>query len=401
MQGFLVFHQSFATMVPLTTTISNTAMPKVQPNVESFARIKVIGVGGSGSNAINHMIESGVKNVEFIAMNTDTQDLHHSDAHKKIHIGKNLTKGIGSGMNPDIGRQSAEETKAEILEAFKGADMAFIACGMGGGTGTGATPVVARIAKEQGVLTIGVVTKPFNFEGQERRRIAEKGLEDLEKELDALIVIPNDRLAAIADKETSFKDAFKMCDEILRQAVESISELITTPGIINIDYADIKAVLTNAGPAFMGIGKGSGEDRAQEAVMAAINSPLLEIKMAGAKRVLFAISGGDDLTMHEVQDIAHTISEYIDGEAKVIFGAIHDDKLKKGEIKVTIVASGFDANNPSFKRNLFGTQTPEPRRELRVETTKKETPVIEEIDLEEEGEDWNSGIPAFLRRGKK
>lgn len=384
-------------------------MAKIQPDVESFARIKVIGVGGSGGNTIQHMIDAGVKNVEFIAMNTDTQDLHHSSAHKKIHIGKNLTKGIGSGMNPDIGRQSAEETKAEIQEALKGSDMAFIACGMGGGTGTGATPVVARIAKEQGILTIGVVTKPFNFEGQERKRIAEKGLEDLEKEVDALIVIPNDRLAAIAEKDTSFKDAFKMCDEILRQAVEGISELITTPGIINIDYADIKAVLTNAGPAFMGIGKGTGEDRAQEAVMAAINSPLLEIKMAGAKRVLFAISGGDDLTMHEVQEIANTISEHIDGEAKVIFGAIHDDKLKKGEIKVTLVASGFDPSNPSFKRNLFGTQSPqqdkvtaEPRRELKVETVpKKETKVIEEIDLENEDEDWNSGIPAFLRRGKK
>lgn len=382
-------------------------MPKVQPDVESFARIKVIGVGGSGGNTINHMIDCGVKSVEFIAMNTDTQDLHHSDAHKKIHIGKNLTKGIGSGMNPDIGRQSAEETKAEIQEALKGADMAFIACGMGGGTGTGATPVVARIAKEQGILTIGVVTKPFSFEGQERRRIAEKGLEELEKEVDALIVIPNDRLAAIADKETSFKDAFKMCDEILRQAVEGISELITTPGIINIDYADIKAVLTNAGPAFMGIGKGTGEDRAQEAVMAAINSPLLEIKMAGAKRVLFAISGGDDLTMHEVQEIANTISEHIDGEAKVIFGAIHDDKLKKGEIKVTLVASGFDLSNPIAKRNLFGNieqpkVTAEPRREIKIEpVVKKETKIIEEIDLENESDDWNSGIPAFLRRGKK
>lgn len=381
-------------------------MPKVQPDVESFARIKVIGVGGSGGNTINHMIDSGVRGVEFVAMNTDTQDLHHSDAHKKIHIGKNLTKGIGSGMNPDIGRQSAEETKAEIQEALKGADMAFIACGMGGGTGTGATPVVARIAKETGILTIGVVTKPFSFEGQERRRIAEKGLEELEKEVDALIVIPNDRLAAIADKETSFKDAFKMCDEILRQAVEGISELITTPGIINIDYADIKAVLTNAGPAFMGIGKGTGEDRAQEAVMAAINSPLLEIKMAGAKRVLFAISGGDDLTMHEVQEIANTISEHIDSEAKVIFGAIHDDKLKKGEIKVTLVASGFDLANPAFKRNLFGNiestkVTAEPRREIKIEPVKKEAKVIEEIDLEGEDEDWNSGIPAFLRRGKK
>ena len=390
-------------------------MPKVQPDVESFARIKVVGVGGSGANTVNHMINSGMKSVEFIAMNTDTQDLHHSDAQKKIHIGKNLTKGIGSGMNPDVGRESAEETKAEIQEAMKGADMAFIACGMGGGTGTGATPVVARIAKETGILTIGVVTKPFQFEGQERKRIAEKGLEDLEKEVDALIVIPNDRLAALADKETTFKDAFKMCDEILRQAVEGISELITTPGIINIDYADIKAILSNAGPAFMGIGKGSGEERAQEAVMAAINSPLLEIKMSGAKRVLFAISGGDDLTMHEVQEIATTITEHADKEAKVIFGAIHDDSLKKGEIKVTLVATGFDANHLPLKKNLFGgttveqavqpkqTITEQPRREIKVEAPiiKKEPKVIEEIDLEDESDDWNSAIPGFLRRGKK
>lgn len=361
------------------------------------------------------MINSGIKNVEFIVMNTDTQDLHHSEAQKKIHIGKNLTKGIGSGMNPDIGRESAEETRAEIQEAMKGADMAFIACGMGGGTGTGATPIVARIAKETGILTIGVVTKPFNFEGQERKRIAEKGLEDLEKEVDALIVIPNDRLAALADKETSFKDAFKMCDEILRQAVEGISELITTPGIINIDYADIKAILTNAGPAFMGIGKGSGEERAQEAVMAAINSPLLEIKMSGAKRVLFAISGGDDLTMHEVEEIATTITEHADKEAKIIFGAIHDDKLKKGEIKVTLVATGFDGNHLPLKKNLFGgttieqnvqhkqTMTEQPRRDIKVEAPiiKKEPKVIEEIDLEDESDDWNSAIPGFLRRGKK
>lgn len=235
--------------------------------------------GGSGKNALNHMINSKVSGVEFICMNTDTQDLHHSLADKKIHIGKNLTKGLGSGMNPEIGRQSAEETQAEIQEVLKGADLVFIAGGMGGGTGTGAAPVVARTAREQGILTVAVVTKPFFFEGDQRQNIAKEGLSNLEKEVDALIVIPNDRLLSITDKNTSFKDAFAMCDEVLRQAVEGISELITTPGIINIDFADIRAVLSNAGSAFMGIGVASGDKRAEEAALTAINSPLLDISI--------------------------------------------------------------------------------------------------------------------------
>ena len=252
-------------------------MPKLNPEIESFARIKVIGIGGSGKNALNHMISSKVKGVEFIAMNTDTQDLHNSQAEKKVHLGKNLTKGLGAGMNPEVGRRAAEETKAEIQDVIKGADMIFIACGMGGGTGTGAAPIVAQAAREQGILTVAVVTKPFSFEGNQRMKLADLGLSDLEKEVDAILVIPNDRLIAISEKEVGFKEAFALCDEVLKQAVEGISELITTPGMINVDFADIKSVMYDAGSALMGVGIAAGEGRAEKAALSAINSPLLEL----------------------------------------------------------------------------------------------------------------------------
>lgn len=390
-------------------------MAKINPDIQSFARIKVIGVGGSGKNALNHMIDSKVDSVEFICMNTDTQDLHHSQANKKIHIGRNLTKGQGTGMNPEIGRESAEETKAEIQEAVKGADMVFIACGMGGGTGTGAAPIVAQTARELGALTIAVVTKPFAFEGQQRARIAEQGLLDLEKHVDALITIPNDRLLAITSKDTSFKDAFAMSDEVLRQAVEGISELITTQGIVNIDFADIKSVMSNAGSAFMGIGSATGENRAEEAAYNAINSPLLDVAISGAKGVLFAISGGDDITMHEVNTIAKIVTESVDPDAKIIFGPIHDDKLKKGEIKVTVIATGFNAPSkktaPTQPVRMNPVSTPEERpsfiekreihNSLPTEPRKPVEHIIEEIsddDLNED--DWNNAIPAFLRRKK-
>jgi len=317
---------------------------KIEPKVETFARIKVIGVGGSGKNAVNHMIESRLNGVEFIAINTDTQDLHYSKAKKKIHIGKNLTKGLGTGMNSGLGQRAAEETKEEMLEALKGADMVFIACGMGGGTGTGASPIVAKTAKELGALTVAVVTKPFFFEGAQRMRSAINGLESLQKEVDALIVIPNDKLLTNIEKHTTAKDAFKMCDEILHEAVEGIADLITTPGIINVDFADIRAIMENAGSALMGVGKASGENRAIEAAKAAINSPLLDISINGAKGVLFAIAGGDDLTMSEIQEAAKVITESIDPDAKVIFGAIKDERLKKNEVKITVIASGFPEN---------------------------------------------------------
>ena len=391
-------------------------MPKVNPEIETFARIKVIGVGGSGANAINHMIDSKINGVEFIAINTDTQDLHHSRADKKIHIGKNLTKGLGSGMNPEIGRASAEETKAEVQEAMKGADMVFIAAGMGGGTGTGASPVIARIAKEEGILTLGVVTKPFNFEGAQRKRIAEKGIEELEKEVDALITIPNDHLLGVAGEEMSFKDAFAVADDVLKQAVKGISDLITTPGVINIDYADIETTLKEAGAAFMGIGIKSGENRAKEAALEAINSPLLDVEVDGAKRVLFAISAGDDLTMNEVNEIAQTITESIDSDARVIFGTIQDASLKKGEVKVTVIATGFDGKPTARKfAQVLGNQNHIERqfeqKEL-IKNSEEKKRVKKEREIEEEDEDieiiddtddsntdWAS-IPAFLRRKK-
>jgi cell division protein FtsZ len=386
-------------------------MPKIAPEVETFARIRVVGVGGSGKNATNHMINSRVKGVEFIAVNTDAQDLHHSLSKKKIHIGKNLTKGLGTGMSPDLGKRAAEETKEEVQEALKGADMVFIACGMGGGTGTGAAPVVARTAKESGALTVAVVTRPFSFEGAQRARLAGQGLEDLRKEVDAMIVIPNDRLLAIVQKETTFKNAFAMCDEILKQAVEGISDLITTPGIINVDFADIRAIMESAGSALMGIGSASGEKRAEEAARMAINSPLLDLSINGAKGVLFAIASGDDLTMLEVEEAARTVTESIDPNAKVIFGAIRDEKLKKNEIRVTVIASGFPEirekrdipqgipapemvttnNKEEIRGKIYNSiPTPPPRK---VETPEKAAPV------EEEEDEW-SAVPAFLRRSK-
>ncbi|MCR4311127.1 MAG: cell division protein FtsZ [Candidatus Taylorbacteria bacterium] len=378
-------------------------MPQVTPEVEAFARIKVLGVGGSGKNAINHMINSKVKGVEFIAVNTDAQDLHNTLAKKKIHIGKNLTRGLGTGMNPELGKRAVEETKEEIQEAIKGADMVFIAGGMGGGTCTGAAPVVAKTAKEIGALTVAVVTKPFFFEGAQRMRLAEQGLEELRKSVDAIIIIPNDRLLSTISKETTARAAFGMCDEILKQAVEGISDLITTPGVINIDFADIRAIMENAGSALMGIGSASGEKRAEEAAKAAINSPLLELSIHGAKGVLFSIAGGDDLTMFEIQDAAKVITESIDPGAKVIFGTVRDEKLKKGEVKITVIASGFP--ELTGKKTLFSAETPERGKIFNTPTaspTPKEDPLpkSEEKIIDDGDDDWGA-VPAFLRRTKK
>ncbi|MEN9524176.1 MAG: hypothetical protein RL536_245 [Candidatus Parcubacteria bacterium] len=326
-------------------------MPNITPDIEAFARIKVLGVGGSGGNAVNHMISSKVRGVDFITVNTDSQDLHRSLAKKRIHIGKNITRGLGTGMNPELGRRSVEETRDEIQEVVKGADMVFVAGGFGGGTCSGAAPMVARIAKELGCLTVAVITKPFFFEGRQRSRIAEAALEEMRKEVDAIIVIPNDRLLSAISKETTVKNAFAMCDEILRQAVEGISDLITTPGLINIDFADIRTVMENAGSALMGIGSASGENRAIEAAKAAINSPLLDVSITGSKGVLFSIAGGEDLTMFEIQDAAKVITESIDPEAKIIFGTVRDDKLKKNEIKITVIATGFPESNVATPRS--------------------------------------------------
>src|SRR3989344_5871903 len=395
-------------------------MPQILPEVEAFARIRVVGVGGSGGNAINHMVESKVRGVDFIAINTDAQDLHHSQAKKKIHIGKNLTRGLGTGMNPELGKRAADETKEEIQQALKGSDMVFVACGMGGGTGTGAAPVVAKTAKEMGALTVGVVTKPFSFEGAQRMRLADQGLDDLRKEVDALIVIPNDRLLATVAKETTLKQAFAMCDDILMQAVEGISDLITHPGIINVDFADIRAVMENAGSALMGIGTASGENRAQVAARAAVSSPLVELSINGAKGVLFAIAGGDDLGMIEVHEAAKIITESVDPNAKIIFGAIKDDKLKKSEIRVTVIATGFPAAGIAPRgAPLFGSfNTREKEADAAplglaaqagkifnspgAKEDKKEEAKAEpgKPKAAEEDEDEWGAVPSFLRRPK-
>jgi len=320
-------------------------MPEVKPEIETFARIKVIGVGGSGGNAISRMISAKIKGVDFIAVNTDAQALHHNQATEKLHIGRSLTRGLGAGMNPDLGRAAAEESKKEIEKLLKGSDMVFITCGLGGGTGTGAAPIIAEVAREVGALAVAVVTKPFNFEGAERSRIAEEGLEQLKNKVDTIIVIPNERLLQIIDKQTSLIDAFKTVDNVLRQAVQGISDLITIPGIVNVDFNDVRAIMKDAGSALMGIGKASGENRAVEAAKAAINSPLLELSIEGAKGVLFNISGGVDLGMIEINDAAKVITSSIDSDAKVIFGAVVDETLKKGEIKITVIATGFGTEN--------------------------------------------------------
>lgn len=393
---------------------------QVKPDVESFARIRVVGVGGSGGNAVNHMITSHVQGVDFIAINTDGQDLHKNKAKHKIHIGKTLTRGLGAGMNAELGKQAAEETREEIQDALKGSDMVFITCGMGGGTGTGAAPVVAKVARELGALTVGVVTRPFGFEGAQRMRLSEQGLGELRKAVDALITIPNDKLLAIVSRDTGIKNAFAMCDDILKQAVEGISDLITTTGIINVDFADVRTIMHNAGSALMGIGTAIGEHRAEVAARAAINSPLLEVSIHGAKGVLFSVAGGDDLGMLEVQDAANVITEAIDPEAKVIFGAVTDDSLKKGQVRVTVIATGFpehtqraalfagsqrlaaaarrDADVPPVSSRTSEEIKPESdenKREERPVRTPKQRP---EEALNEEGDDTWGGIPSFLRR---
>ncbi len=322
-------------------------MAQIKPAFETFARIKVVGVGGAGVNALARMIESRIHGVEFIAINTDAQALHASNASVKIHIGKSLTRGLGAGMNPEIGRQAAHDTKEEIGAALKGADMVFVTAGLGGGTGTGAAPVVAELAREAGALTLGVVTKPFMFEGAARMKIADAGWHNLRERVDSLITIPNDRILSIIDRKTPLLESFGIVDDVLRQGVQGISDLITIPGIVNLDFADVKAVMANSGSALMGIGLASGEDRAVEAAKMAINSPLLEVSIDGAKGVLFNVSGGPDMSMSEINEAARIITEHIDPEARVIFGAVMDDKLKKGEIKITVVATGFNNDSPA------------------------------------------------------
>lgn len=315
-------------------------MPEVKPDIETFAKIKVVGVGGSGGSAINRMVAAKIRGVEFIAMNTDVQALHYSHASTKLHIGKTVTRGLGAGMDPEQGRRAAEESQNEIRDVLKGADMVFITCGLGGGTGSGAAPIVAEVAKENGALVIGVVTKPFGFEGAQRREIADKSHELLEDRVDAIITVPNDRVLQIIDKKTTLLESFRIVDDVLRQGVQGISELITVPGLINVDFADVKAILKDSGSALMGIGRGTGENRAVEAAKAAIASPLLEVSIDGARGILFIVTGGTNIGMHEVAEAAKVVTGSSDSNAKIIFGTVIDENMKE-EVKITVVATGF------------------------------------------------------------
>ncbi len=356
---------------------------EITPEITPVANIKVIGVGGGGGNAVNRMIKSGLKGIEFITINTDAQALYHSEAAVKINIGKETTRGLGAGSNPDLGRQAAEESIDSIKDSIEGADMIFITCGLGGGTGTGGAPVIANLAKEMGILTVAVVTKPFTFEGQRRKTQCDEGFENLKNKVDTLITIPNDKILSIIDKKTPLNEAFSVVDDVLRQGVQGIADLITVHGMINVDFADIKSVMENAGSALMGIGYGTGENRASEAAKAAVESPLLELSIDGAKGVLFNITGGNDLSMFEVDEAARVITEAADPEANIIFGAVINDSYT-GEIKITVVATGFD-----YKQNEGSIVRP---------TSAFSSPSIDSSSMPIKQTDNELDIPAFIRQ---
>lgn len=358
-------------------------------DMQEFANIKVIGCGGGGSNAVNRMILDGLKNVEFIAINTDKQALLLSNASQKIQIGDKLTKGLGAGANPEIGQKAAEESKEEIAEAIKGSDMVFITAGMGGGTGTGAAPVVAEIAKSLGILTVGVVTKPFPFEGRRRMMHAEMGIDNLRKRVDTLVTIPNERLLTMVDKKTTLLDSFKFADDVLRQGVQGISDLITIPGLVNLDFADVRAVMLDKGLAHMGVGNGKGDERAQEAARQAISSPLLETSIVGATGVLLNVTGGLDLGLLEINEAAEIVQQAADPDANIIFGAVIDENLKD-EIRITVIATGFE------KEKVKGIETK--INNANVNNFKSSEP---EVASTKEEDNNNLDIPAFLRRQKR
>ena len=355
--------------------------------LDGTATIKVIGVGGAGTNAVNRMVDSGIKGVEFIAVNTDRQALLLSKAASKIQIGEKITRGLGAGANPDIGAQAAEESKAEITEALRGADMVFVTAGMGGGTGTGAAPIVASCAKEMGILTIGVVTKPFTFEGKKRLTQADRGIESLKGKVDTLVVIPNDKLLQIIDRKTSIVEAFKMADDVLRQGVQGISDLIAIPGLVNLDFADVKTIMLNTGMAHMGIGRASGENRAEDAAKQAIQSPLLETSIEGARGVIINITGGSNLGLHEVNTAAELVQRSVNPEANIIFGAVIDESLDE-DIVITVIATGFEKEDdkvPSLSDITSKSWSPKPITSSSVESTNSNG------DLD---------IPTFLRKNK-
>ena len=356
--------------------------------MDGAATIKVIGVGGAGNNAVNRMIEAGIKGVDFIAVNTDRQALQKSKAGTKIQIGEKITRGLGAGANPDIGAQSAEENKSEITESLRGADMVFVTAGMGGGTGTGAAPIVAQAAKEMGILTIGVVTKPFTFEGKKRLSQAERGIESLKGKVDSLVVIPNDKLLQVIDRKTSINEAFRMADDILRQGVQGISDLIAVTGTVNLDFADVKTIMLNTGMAHMGIGRASGENRAEDAAKQAVQSPLLETSIEGARGVIINITGGEDLGLHEVNTAAELVQRSVDPEANIIFGTVTDPDMKD-EIQITVIATGFE--KPEARTSSSVDSFVNKTWEKKINSIPASTDNSSQGDLD---------IPAFLRKNK-
>lgn len=388
-------------------------MAEIKPEIETFAKIKVVGVGGSGGSAVNRMVRSKIRGVDFLAINTDVQALHHSQANSKLHIGKMTTRGLGSGMDPEVGEKAAEENQNEIRDLLKDTDMVFITCGLGGGTGTGAAPIVAGMAKDLGALTVAVVTKPFSFEGAQRREIAERGLDSLRNKVDAIVTIPNDRLLQIIDKKTSLLEAFKICDDVLKQGVQGIAELITVPGLINVDFADVRTIMKDTGSALMGIGQGSGENRAIQAAKSAVSSPLLELSIDGAKGILFTVVGGPDMGMHEVSEAAKIITQSADPAAKVIFGAVIDENMKD-EVRVTVVATGFsDRENRAIGESLANKRSSyTPSEFISGQDITNETPSIKRVasrankklftkEPEITPEEEELEIPAFIRKKMK
>jgi cell division protein FtsZ len=372
----------------------------LRSDIENFALIKVVGVGGGGSNAVNRMIRAELMGVEFIAVNTDAQALLLSDAPHKLRIGDKVTKGLGAGADPVVGRKSAEDDSEKLYEALKEADMIFVTAGMGGGTGTGAAPVIAEIAKDIGALTVAVVTKPFAFEGAKRRLLAEQGIGELVDKVDTLIVIPNDRLLQVVEKKTSMVDAFRIVDDVLRQGVQGISDLITVPGLINLDFADVKTIMTNAGSALMGIGHGTGETRAADAARQAIMSPLLEQSIDGARGVLFTITGGPDLTLFEVNEAAEIIHAAADPEANIIFGSVIDERMG-AEVKISVIATGFDPQRPlkRIEQPIYRRQA-EPKA---MDRTAERTPVAAGVtngkpEAADKYDPDDLEVPSFLRR---
>jgi cell division protein FtsZ len=364
-----------------STTRGGSSSEEINPGLSPVAKIKVFGVGGSGGNAVNRMIKAQLSGVEFVAVNTDAQALYHNNAPSKINIGKGVTRGLGAGSDSNIGKKSAEESSEEIKSQLEGADMVFITCGMGGGTGTGAAPIIAEMAKEMGILTVGVVTRPFGFEGEKRSQRAQAGLDDLKDRVDAMIVIPNDKILALIDKKTPFRDAMTVVDDVLRQGVQGIADLVTHHGEVNVDFADVRTVLKDAGSALMGVGYGTGENRAVEAARAAVDSPLLEQSIDGAKGLLFNITGGNDLSMFEIDEAAKIIMAAADPDANVKFGTVTDESYT-GEVKITVIATGFTGKPPAPKpskiTSRFGVQPSAPKT------------------AEEELE-----IPAFIRKRMK